>query len=163
MFDKEHGIAALLPFLRRFFPDARVVPVAISYNATREECDRALELLHELIGQRTLVVQSTDYSHYLPAGVARQRDQETLNIIAANDVGAVMRLVQPAHLDFKAAQYIQMRLQTEILQKPGQRYRQPELGALRERGQPHDQLHRDGLYRAPARGLHPSSPIAIRR
>ena len=113
LFDKEHGIAALLPFLRRFFPDARVVPVAISYNATREECDRALELLHELIGPRTLVVQSTDYSHYLPAGVARQRDQETLNIIAANDVGAVMRLVQPAHLDSKAAQYIQMRLQTE--------------------------------------------------
>ena len=114
LFAKEHGIAAILPFVRRFFPGARVVPIAISYNATREECDQALDLLHKLIGTRTLVVQSTDYSHYLPSEAARQRDQETLNVIAANDAYAVLRLVQPAHLDSKAAQYLQMRLQTAI-------------------------------------------------
>jgi poly-gamma-glutamate synthesis protein (capsule biosynthesis protein) len=113
LFDREHGIAALLPFVRRFFPDARIVPVAISYGASREQCDRALALIGKLVGPRTLVVQSTDYSHYLSADVARQRDQETLNIIAANDADAVLRLVQPAHMDSRASQYLQMRLQKE--------------------------------------------------
>jgi AmmeMemoRadiSam system protein B len=111
LFAKEHGIAALLPFMRHFFRDAKLVPIAISINATREECDRALTLVEKLIGPRTLVVQSTDYSHYLPPEVARQRDQETLNTIAANDADAVLRLLQPAHMDSKASQYVQMQLQ----------------------------------------------------
>jgi AmmeMemoRadiSam system protein B len=113
LFEQEHGIAALTPFVRHFFPDAKIVPIAISINASRADWDQALAVIAKLTGPRVLVVQSTDYSHYLPADVALQRDQETLNVIAANDVDALARLVQPAHMDSKAAQYLQMRLQTE--------------------------------------------------
>lgn len=119
LFSKEHGIAALAPFVRHFFPDAKIVPIAVSYNASREDCDRALALLEKLTGPGTLVVQSTDYSHYLTADAARRRDQETLNIIAANDADAVLRLVQPAHMDSKASQYIQMRLQADVFKSYG--------------------------------------------
>jgi AmmeMemoRadiSam system protein B len=114
LFAKEHGIAALLPFVRHFFPSAKIVPIAISYNASRADCDQALALIETLTGPGTLVVQSTDYSHYLPADVARQRDQETLNIIAANDFDAVLNLLQPAHMDSRASQYMQMLLQSRI-------------------------------------------------
>lgn len=114
LFTKEHGIAALLPFVRHFFPGAKVVPIAISYSASREDCEHALASIEKLIGPRTLVVQSTDYSHYLSADTARTRDQETLNIIAANDADAVMHLLQPAHMDSRASQYIQMRLQRSV-------------------------------------------------
>src|SRR5262245_10710544 len=89
LFEHEHGIAALTPFVKHFFPDAKIVPVTISYRASRADWDRALELLVKLTGPRVLVVQSTDYSHFLPASVAMQRDQETLNIIAAQDVEAL--------------------------------------------------------------------------
>ncbi len=114
LFAKEHGIAALAPFVKHFFPDAAIVPIVASYDATQAQCDEALALIEKLAGPRTLVVQSTDYSHYLSAEVARQRDQETLNIIAANDPAAVLRLVQPAHMDSKASQYLQMRLQHDV-------------------------------------------------
>ena len=119
LFAKEHGIAALLPFIRHFFPHAKIVPIAISYSATREDCDRALALLGKLAGSRTLVVQSTDYSHYLRADIARQRDQETLNIIAANDADAVFRLIQPDHMDSRASQYVQMKLQSGVYNSHG--------------------------------------------
>lgn len=115
LFEKEHGVAALLPFVEHFFPDAKIVPIAISVNATRAHWDRALAAIAKITGPRVLVVQSTDYSHYLTLGPAIQRDQEMLTVIAAGDVEAVTRLVQPDHLDTKAAQYIQMRLQAEIL------------------------------------------------
>jgi poly-gamma-glutamate synthesis protein (capsule biosynthesis protein) len=111
LFEKEHGIAAILPFVRHYFPHAKIVPIAISYSASRADCDRAVALIEKLTGPRTLVIQSTDYSHYLAADAARERDQETLNIIAANDADAVLRLLQPAHMDSKASQYLQMRLQ----------------------------------------------------
>jgi AmmeMemoRadiSam system protein B len=112
VFEKEHGIAALTPFVKHFFPDAKIVPIAISFGASRADWDKALALLEKLTGPRVLVVQSTDFSHYLSADVALQRDQETLNVIAANDIEALVRLVQPVHMDSKAAQYIQMRLQS---------------------------------------------------
>jgi AmmeMemoRadiSam system protein B len=114
LFSNEHGIAALLPFVRHFFPEGKIVPIAISYNASRAECDQALALIEKLIGPHTLVVQSTDYSHYLPFEVAQRRDQETLNIIAADDASAVLRLVQPVHMDSKASQYLQMRMQHDV-------------------------------------------------
>jgi AmmeMemoRadiSam system protein B len=114
LFATEHGIQALLPFVRHFLPNAKIVPIAISYSATREQCDRALTLIERLVGPHTLVVQSTDYSHYLPADVARRRDQETLNIIAANDARPIFRLLQPDHIDSRAAQYMQMQLQKKI-------------------------------------------------
>jgi poly-gamma-glutamate synthesis protein (capsule biosynthesis protein) len=115
LFNREHGIAALVPFVKHFFPDARLVPIAISFNASQVDCDRAIALLERLVGPRTLVVQSTDYSHYLPSETARERDQEVLNMIAANDADAVWRLMQPDHMDSKASQYVQMRLQRDVL------------------------------------------------
>ena len=111
LFDGEHGVAALLPFLEEALPDVPLVAIAISIRAERSEWDRLVETLTPLVGPRTLVVQSTDYSHYLPHAASLARDQETLNVVAAEDVEAVTRLVSSDHMDSRAAQYIQMRLQ----------------------------------------------------
>jgi poly-gamma-glutamate synthesis protein (capsule biosynthesis protein) len=114
LFMREHGIGALLPFVAHFFPKARIVPIAISVQSSKQDWDRAVELIRPLIGPRTLIVQSTDFSHYLPASIAQQRDQETLNVLSAGGADGVTTLLQSDHLDSKAAQYIQMRLQAEI-------------------------------------------------
>ena len=111
LFDGEHGVAALLPFLKDALPDTPLVAIAISIRAERADWDRLVETLTPLVGPRTLVVQSTDYSHYLPHEASLARDQETLNVIAAEDVEAVTRLVSSDHMDSRAAQYVQMRLQ----------------------------------------------------
>lgn len=111
LFEREHGVAALLPFVKRFFPDATLVPVAISIRAEPADWDRAVALLAPLLGPRTLVVQSTDYSHYRPQAESILRDQESLNVIASEDADAVTRLVSSDHMDSRGAQYIQMRLQ----------------------------------------------------
>jgi poly-gamma-glutamate synthesis protein (capsule biosynthesis protein) len=119
LFKQEHGIAALLPFVRHFFPAAPIVPIVVSYGSTRSDWDAAVTLLKQLVDPRTLIVQSTDYSHYLTHEVAIQRDQETLNVIAANDIDAIARLIQPDHMDSKGSQYIQMRLQAELKKARG--------------------------------------------
>ena len=111
LFKQEHGIAAVLPFAKHFFPDARIVPIVVSYGSTRADWDAAVAMLDALVEPGTLIVQSTDYSHYLTQQVAVRRDQETLNVIAANDLDILAQLRQPDHMDSKGSQYIQMRLQ----------------------------------------------------
>lgn len=112
--DHEHGVMALGPFIAHFFPQAEVLPVLASVNATPEDWRDAAELLKPLLGPETLIVQSTDYSHYLPLGEAVLRDQESLATIAAEDPEMVPPLLQPSHMDSKAAQFIQMTLQREV-------------------------------------------------
>jgi AmmeMemoRadiSam system protein B len=113
LFRREHGIGAVLPYVARFFPDTPIVPVAVAIGSNRDEWDALVAALEPLVSERTLILQSTDFSHYLPLAPAILRDQETLNVIAAGDIDAVAKLHQPQHLDSRGGQYIQMRLQWE--------------------------------------------------
>jgi AmmeMemoRadiSam system protein B len=113
LFAKDHGIGAVLPYVRYFFPDTPIVPIAVSIKSSRDDWERLISDLEPVITAKTLVVQSTDFSHYLSYQEAIQRDQEVLNILAADDLDAVTKLRQPAHLDSRGSQYIQMRLQEQ--------------------------------------------------
>ncbi|MEO6395641.1 MAG: AmmeMemoRadiSam system protein B [Devosia sp.] len=112
--DHEHGVMALAPFVEHFFPEAEIVPVLASINADPQDWREAVAVLTPLLGPETLIVQSTDYSHYRPLGEAVLRDQETLAMIAGRDPEGVLPLLQPSHMDSKAAQFIQMSLQRDV-------------------------------------------------
>ena len=119
LFSHEHGAQAQLPFVARFFPQARVVPLAIKANAGKEELEPLFAELSRLLrvdGEHTLVVQSTDFSHYLTPAESRVADQETLRLLAPGDPDLAWQLEQPRHVDSRAAQYLQLRLQREVFQ-----------------------------------------------
>jgi AmmeMemoRadiSam system protein B len=114
LFAKDHGIGAVLPFIKHFLPNAEVLPIAVSIRSRRAEWDRLAALLTSIIGPSTLIVQSTDFSHYLPLSEAVQHDQEVLNSLAAEDLDAIANLRQPQHTDSRGAQYLQLKLNTEF-------------------------------------------------
>lgn len=116
LFSHEHGVQALLPFIAHYFPDSKVVPVAIRIDSKPEEWDAFAASIAPILGLDTLVVQSTDFSHFLTQAEAKERDQESLRVLSQGDPELVKSLKQPEHLDSKAAQYLQMRLQREIFQ-----------------------------------------------
>jgi len=113
LFQREHGVLALLPFIARHFPEAKIVPVAMSIRSKRADWDRFAEALAPLVDDETLIVESTDFSHYLPQHEARKFDQQTLNIIASGSLDAIANLHQPRHADSVGALYVQMKLQRE--------------------------------------------------
>ena len=90
------------------------MPVALRIDSKRDDWVALVEALAPLVDSKTLVVQSTDFSHYLNHGKARRHDQQTLNALALGDPEAVLRLRQPGHLDSKAAQFVQMALQRRV-------------------------------------------------
>jgi AmmeMemoRadiSam system protein B len=114
LFDKDHGIRALLPFVARIFPGVPVLPVAVAIDSSRADWEALANALEPLTGAKTLILQSTDFSHYLPHHIARQRDQQTMNVIASGDLDALTRLRQPDHLDSPGAMYVHTRLQQDM-------------------------------------------------
>jgi AmmeMemoRadiSam system protein A len=74
----EHALEVHLPFLQRTLEDFRLVPLAVGH-ARREEVAEVLELLWG--GDETLIVVSSDLSHYLPYEQARILDAETAAMI----------------------------------------------------------------------------------
>ena len=116
LFSHEHGVRALLPFVAHYFPRARIVAVAIRRDSRPAQWDSLAQTLVPLLTADTLLLQSTDFSHYLPWPQARQFDQETLRVLSAGDPGGVAGLTQPQHLDSRGAQYLQLRLQKQVYQ-----------------------------------------------
>jgi poly-gamma-glutamate synthesis protein (capsule biosynthesis protein) len=119
LFSHEHGVRALLPFLAHYFPRARVVALAMHPSSRPVQWDGLAQTLAPLLTPDTLLLQSTDFSHYLPWLQARQHDQETLRVLSAGDPAGVVGLTQPQHLDSRGAQYLQLRLQKQVHQAGG--------------------------------------------
>lgn len=112
-FAEEHGVNAVTPFLKHHFPDASISVIAFRGSGTRSELQKAVDRLLPLVTDRTLIVQSTDYSHFLSAKDAEKKDQETLRVIAGSSLDEVLSLEQPQHMDAKEAQWVHMTLQME--------------------------------------------------
>jgi len=77
----EHALEVQLPFLQTVLGDGfSLVPLVVG-EASPAEVDEVLERLWG--GDETLVLISSDLSHYLPWAAARQRDQATVARILA--------------------------------------------------------------------------------
>ena len=90
--------------------------VALHRDSQPSQWDSLAQTLAPLLTSDTLLLQSTDFSHYLPWPQARRYDQETLRVLSAGDPEAVIGLKQPQHLDSRGAQYLQLRLQKQVYQ-----------------------------------------------
>jgi AmmeMemoRadiSam system protein B len=74
----EHSLEVQLPFLQSVLHDFSLVPLAVG-DATSEEVADVLEALWG--GPETLIVVSSDLSHYLPYAQAMQIDHDTVEQI----------------------------------------------------------------------------------
>jgi AmmeMemoRadiSam system protein B/AmmeMemoRadiSam system protein A len=72
----EHSLEVHLPFLQRLLGDFRLVPLAVG-QADAEEVAQVLDRLWG--GDETLIVVSSDLSHYLPYDTARAVDKATID------------------------------------------------------------------------------------
>lgn len=80
----EHSLEVQLPFLQNVLGDFTLLPLAVGW-ATAKDVAEVLENLWG--GEETLIVISSDLSHYLPYAIAQRVDSET--------VQAILQLRQP--------------------------------------------------------------------
>ncbi len=84
--ESEHSLEVQLPFLQAALCDFAIVPLVVG-SATYDEVRAVIDRLWD--GAETLVVISSDLSHYYPYETARRLDAKTAAAIVALDADAI--------------------------------------------------------------------------
>lgn len=82
--EEEHGIAVLIPFIKHYFPEAKITPLILKPHA-REQSRILGTFLHANLPEDSLVLVSADFSHYLPKDVALFHDQSSITALRNMD------------------------------------------------------------------------------
>ena len=75
----EHSVEVILPYLQYFLKTFEIVPVVLGQG--RDLAEKVTAAFGPLLDQTTLLVASSDLSHYLPYQEAVARDRETIEMI----------------------------------------------------------------------------------
>jgi len=91
---REHSLEMQLPFVRRLLPDVSIVPIVLGHQ-TRETIEAlAAALARTAADRRSLLVASTDLSHYFDAGTAAALDGRVQGHIDAFDPEGLLELFE---------------------------------------------------------------------
>lgn len=85
---KEHSLEVVLPFLQAMLPGFQLIPLVMGHSFEQEKIQGAIETL---VDEQTLLVVSSDLSHFLDAVTAKATDRETLEMILQLDSIALRR------------------------------------------------------------------------
>lgn len=85
-FEQEHGVSTIVPFVKTWFPRAKIVPIVIHDDVAAEDLVDLAYTIQEA-APRAVVVASIDMSHNLPEHIRVPHDEETLVAIERGDCG----------------------------------------------------------------------------
>ncbi|MBI3401366.1 MAG: AmmeMemoRadiSam system protein B [Acidobacteria bacterium] len=99
---REHSLEMQLPFVQRLAPDAPIVPLVMGHQTaatTRALGDALARVLGVLAGARTLLVASTDLSHYHDAVTAAALDRTVIDCVSRVDADGLQAVLtaEPDH------------------------------------------------------------------
>ncbi len=106
-FEKEHGISGIVPFIKKIFPDAKIVPIIIKDSMTQDEADAVVVELSQLVGNDTLVIGSFDFSHEADLSTTLARDTKSFAVVNTLNTDSVYSDVS---VDSKPGLYVVMKL-----------------------------------------------------
>ncbi len=90
--DREHSVGGIVPFLKYYIPNAKIVPIILSGNLTMDQIRSLVEAVAPKINKKTVVIASVDFSHYQIKSQAEANDEITLRLMQMKDYPQIMRL-----------------------------------------------------------------------
>ncbi len=99
----EHSIEVQLPFLQRLLSDFSFLPISLSYLSIKD-CDALGSAIAEVCGgatsgqQRTIILASSDLSHYLGPEETDEHDFLVLEKVLAIDPQGLLRVVEEQNI-----------------------------------------------------------------
>ena len=85
----EHSVEVVLPFLQYFLKKFDLIPIVLGQGS--DLVDRVSAALDPLLDKKTLLVASSDLSHYLSYQEAVARDRETIDMILNFKAGKLLK------------------------------------------------------------------------
>ncbi|MEN6559800.1 MAG: AmmeMemoRadiSam system protein B [Acidobacteriota bacterium] len=93
---QEHSLEVQLPFIQYFRPGAAIVPICVSYEAGYGDLETLGLALAEAVrgsGRETLLVASTDMSHYVSQKTAERKDMMAVRKVLDLDPAGLVETV----------------------------------------------------------------------
>jgi AmmeMemoRadiSam system protein B len=92
----EHSIEVQLPFLQYLLPEVQIVPIILSHAdfATYNEIGKAIAKALRRTKQKSLIVASTDMTHYQPHQQAKEKDNLAIEAILELDGEKMLKRVE---------------------------------------------------------------------
>jgi len=110
LFDNEHGIYGITPFIKKTFPNAKMVPIVIKGGTSKKECDKLVQALNKIANDHTLILVSSDFSHYLSLEQADIHDKESIPAIETFNADKVLGLDPVKNIDSPQSVYILLKV-----------------------------------------------------
>lgn len=88
---QEHAVEVQLPFLQRTIREFALLPLVFGDQSHETSLELGKALARLIAGTRTLIVASTDLSHYHPAAEARRLDQVFIEDVRSGDHDRLIR------------------------------------------------------------------------
>jgi len=92
---REHSIEVQLPFLQY---SLQISPPILPVSVAMQDMNTAVEVGHALANllrdRRPLLIASTDFTHYEPHDVAKEKDSKAIEAILSMDVSELYRVVE---------------------------------------------------------------------
>jgi len=88
----EHSLEVELPFLQMSLGDFKIIPILLG-SKSEEIAASLISALAKLIDPQTILIVSTDLSHYPPYDDARKIDQRTIAAILDGDTAELTRVI----------------------------------------------------------------------
>ena len=108
-FIQEHSIKVLTPFIKYYFPDAKIVPIIFTSKHTLEQSlSLADDLKKYLDNKEVVLISSVDFSHYLSSALSEEKDKITLEAIESNNYEMISSL-NSDYLDSPASLIVLLR------------------------------------------------------
>lgn len=77
----EFGITNLLPLIKKYLPEVKIVPILIPANISREKVCKLVNIINQISSAQTIMVASVDFSHYLPPDAASFHDVKSIRVL----------------------------------------------------------------------------------
>ncbi len=90
---REHAVEVQVPFIQYIDPDPRIVAITMGDQSPRSAAELAGALREACAGRDTVVIASTDMSHYIPKEEAERLDSMVLDRVSCMDVEGMYRAV----------------------------------------------------------------------
>lgn len=88
----DHSMTIPLSLLRQYLPDTKVVPIIFKANISRSEIQTLGDTLSQLLSEEVVLIAAVDFSHYLTAKEAEQKDRYSQKALVDFDYDAFLHL-----------------------------------------------------------------------
>lgn len=93
LMEEEHSISSLVPYIKYYQPDTKIVPLLLHGNLGLENSIELGRLINRKMKDKNyLLIASVDFSHYLSVEKADKMDEITLKAIKETDLKAISRM-----------------------------------------------------------------------